>query len=76
MTAPASRARKSLAAQTAVAKHKAASPDRRFLADNPTSAEPSLKELLQDPIMQHLMRSDGVDPQHLHDLLRDARARL
>jgi hypothetical protein len=47
-----------------------------FLADKPSMAEPALGDLLRDPIMQHLMRSDGVEPRHLLSLLDDARTRL
>jgi hypothetical protein len=38
--------------------------------------EPSLTQMLADPMMQVLMESDGVDPQDLRDLLSAARRRI
>ena len=38
--------------------------------------EPSLSQMLADPLTQVLMESDGVDPQHLRDLLSAARRRI
>ena len=38
--------------------------------------EPSLSQMLADPMMQILMESDGVDPEALRDLLSAARQRI
>ena len=38
--------------------------------------EPSLSQMLADPMTQILMESDGVDPDALHDLLSAARQRI
>jgi len=38
--------------------------------------EPSLSQMLADPMTQILMESDGVDPKDLHDLLSAARRRI
>ncbi len=40
------------------------------------SEEPTLNELLNDPIMQRLLDSDGIAPESLRAVLDDARARL
>jgi len=38
--------------------------------------EPSLSQMLADPMTQVLMESDGVDPKDLRDLLSAARRRI
>jgi hypothetical protein len=38
--------------------------------------EPSLSQMLADPMTQVLMESDGVDPEALRDLLSAARERI
>ena len=38
--------------------------------------EPTLSELLEDPVIRRLMTSDGVDLRELRTLLTDLRARL
>jgi hypothetical protein len=38
--------------------------------------EPPLHELLADPIMGLLLRSDGIEPRQLADILVDAARRL
>jgi hypothetical protein len=58
--------------------------DQISLPDEPDAAkwlrgEPRLEELLADPVVFSLMRSDGVDPARfrvfLDEIRRDARAR-
>ncbi len=39
-------------------------------------SEPRLRELIEDPIMRHLMDSDRIERDQLISLLREARARL
>lgn len=48
----------------------------RFPSDLPCMDEPELAELLNDPILLRLMRSDGVEMRQLQLILKDARARL
>ena len=48
----------------------------RFAGDPPSMDEPPLQEMLKDPILQRLMRSDKVEPAQLQSLLADARSRL
>jgi hypothetical protein len=38
--------------------------------------EPPLSQMLDDPLTQALMESDGVDPRDLRDLLSEARQRI
>jgi hypothetical protein len=38
--------------------------------------EPPLSQMLEDPLTQALMESDGVDPRELRDLLSEARQRI
>ncbi len=38
--------------------------------------EPTLREVLEDPVIQLIMRRDRVDPDRLHTFLRDVGARL
>jgi hypothetical protein len=40
------------------------------------SAEPSIDDLLSDPIIRAVMTADGVDPDKLRDLLRSVAERL
>jgi hypothetical protein len=55
---------------------------RTGLARAPTSVawrgndEPSLQELLDDPVMQAMMARDGVDRATLAELIADIRTRL
>jgi hypothetical protein len=75
MTARATRPRKSPAAKTvrAVSQPK---PDRAALLEPPSMEEPSLREMLGDPIMQRLMTSDGITRSQLLSLVAAARSRL
>ena len=41
-----------------------------------TECEPLLSQVLDDPMTQVLMLSDGVDPRQLHHLIREARQRI
>jgi hypothetical protein len=41
-----------------------------------TRAEPQLSQVLDDPMTQVLMLSDGVDPRDLHHLIKEARERI
>lgn len=43
---------------------------------NKTECEPLLSQVLDDPMTQVLMLSDGVDPRQLHHLIREARQRI
>ena len=38
--------------------------------------EPPLSQMLEDPLTQALMESDGVDPRELRELLSEARQRI
>ena len=38
--------------------------------------EPPLSQMLDDPLTQLLMASDGVDPRALRDLLSEAKQRI
>ena len=79
MPAKATRTRKYQAANSdmpAAAKRKVGYADRGFSADPPSMAEPALRDIMQDPILQRLMLSDGVEPRQLIALLADARSRL
>jgi hypothetical protein len=40
------------------------------------SGEPTLREMLDDPVIQLIMRRDRVDPDHLHAFLRNLGTRL
>jgi hypothetical protein len=41
-----------------------------------TECEPLLSQVLDDPMTQVLMLSDGVDPRQLDDLIKEARRRI
>ena len=41
-----------------------------------TNCEPLLSQVLDDPMTQVLMLSDGVDPRQLHHLIKEARQRI
>jgi hypothetical protein len=41
-----------------------------------TRGEPQLSQVLDDPMTQVLMLSDGVDPRQLHHLIEEARQRI
>jgi hypothetical protein len=43
---------------------------------NDRRREPSLAQVLDDPMTQVLMMSDGVDPRALRDLIEEARQRM
>ena len=75
MTARAVQPKKPSAAKTArpVAKAK---PRRAHLADPPSMDEPTLHEMLRDPIMQRLMSSDGITRTQLMTLVAAARSRM
>jgi hypothetical protein len=75
MTARATRPRRSLAARTAPAVPQP-KPDRIAHIDPPSMEEPSLREMLNDPIMQRLMTSDGITRNQLLSLVAAARSRL
>ncbi|OIR00803.1 hypothetical protein GALL_171400 [mine drainage metagenome] len=38
--------------------------------------EPRLADLLADPIIGHVMHSDGIRPEHMRGLIADMRLRL
>ncbi|HZB90868.1 MAG TPA: hypothetical protein VE397_05460 [Stellaceae bacterium] len=38
--------------------------------------EPPLSQMLEDPLTQVLMASDGVDPRELRELISEARQRI
>ena len=44
--------------------------------DQANYTEPTLPELLEDPVIRRLMTSDGVDPGELRALFADLSARL
>ncbi len=50
--------------------------DRPAHSDLPSMEEPSLREMLRDPIMQRLMTSDGITHSQLLSLFAAARSRL
>ena len=75
MTARATRPRKSLVARTASAVQQP-KPDRAALIEPPSMDEPSLHEMLRDPIIQRLMTSDGITKTQLLTLVAAARSRL
>ena len=41
-----------------------------------TECEPLLSQVLDDPMTQVLMLSDGVDPRQLQHLIKEARERI
>lgn len=41
-----------------------------------SECEPVLSQVLDDPMTQVLMLSDGVDPRQLHHLIKEARQRI
>ena len=75
MTARATRLRASLAAKTALTVPQPKT-DRAAFIDEPSMDEPSLYEMLHDPIMQRLMSSDGITRNQLMTLVAAARSRL
>ena len=75
MTARATRLRASLAAKTALTVPQPKI-DRAAFIDAPSMDEPSLQEMLHDPIMQRLMSSDGITRSQLMTLVAAARSRL
>lgn len=75
MTARATRPRQSLAARTATAVLQP-KPDRAAHIDAPSMEEPSLREMLRDPIIQRLMTSDGITRDQLLSLVAATRSRL
>ena len=75
MTARATRLRASLAAKTALTVPQPKT-DRAAFIDEPSMDEPSLYEMLHDPIMQRLMSSDGISRNQLMSLVAAARSRL
>lgn len=75
MTARATRLRASLAAKTALTVPQPKT-DRAAFIDAPSMDEPSLQEMLHDPIMQRLMSSDGITRNQLLTLVAAARSRL
>ena len=38
--------------------------------------EPRIDEMLADPVLAHVMKSDGIAPDHLRLLIAETRARL
>lgn len=75
MTARAVQPKKSLAAKTARPVSKAAA-GRNLSSDLPSMDEPTLHEMLRDPIMQRLMTSDGITRSQLLTLVAAARSRM
>jgi len=75
MTARATRLRASLAAKTALTVPQPKT-DRAAFIDEPSMDEPSLYEMLHDPIMLRLMHSDGITRNQLMTLVAAARSRL
>lgn len=75
MTARAASKTKSTAAKT-LRPVRQASPQRSFSSDLPSMDEPSLREMLRDPIMQRLMTSDGITRSQLLTLVAAARSRM
>lgn len=75
MTARATRPRNSLAAKTARTVSQPKS-DRIDRVEPPSMEEPTLREMLGDPIMQRLMTSDGITKSQLLSLVDAARSRL
>ena len=75
MTARATRPTKMPAAKTvqAVVAYKT---ERASFHDAPSMEEPTLRDMLQDPIMQRLMSSDGITRSQLLTLVAAARTRL
>ncbi len=50
--------------------------ERTAHAEIPSMDEPSLREMLRDPIMQRLMTSDGITQTQLLSLVAAARIRM
>ncbi|HMA49314.1 MAG TPA: hypothetical protein VKP60_06140 [Magnetospirillaceae bacterium] len=75
MTARATRPRNSPAARTTSTVQQP-KPDRTALIEPPSMEEPTLHEMLHDPIMQRLMTSDGITRSQLLSLVAAARSRL
>jgi len=75
MTARATRPKNSLAARTASTVQQPKS-DRTTVNEPPSMDEPTLHEMLHDPIMQRLMTSDGITKNQLLSLVAAARSRL
>jgi len=75
MTARATRLKASLAGRTALTVPQPKT-DRAAFIDAPSMEEPSLHEMLHDPIMQRLMSSDGITSNQLLTLVAAARSRM
>ncbi len=75
MTARATRPRNKPAARTASTVQQPKS-DRTAHIEPPSMDEPTLHEMLRDPIMQRLMTSDGITKTQLLSLVAAARSRL
>ena len=75
MTVKAAQTRKSPAAKTA-RMGVAVRPDRSFADDFPSMEEPSLREMLRDPIIQRLMTSDGITKSQFLTLIAAARSKM
>ena len=75
MTARATRPRLSQAARIAAAVPQPKA-ERAALIEQPSMEEPSLREMLHDPIMQRLMSSDGITQNQLLSLIAAARSRV
>lgn len=75
MTVRAAKTSKSPAAKTV--RPVASAPTQRSLtSDAPSMDEPTLHEMLRDPIMQRLMSSDGITRSQLLTLVAAARSRM
>jgi len=75
MTAKAKRPTESPAAKT-VRTVGRLNAERGTYAELPSMEEPSLREMLRDPIMQRLMTSDGITRNQLMLLVAAARSRM
>ena len=75
MTARATRPKKPLAAKTLRTVGQPQS-ERGFVTDLPSMEEPTLQEMLRDPIIQRLMSSDGITRSQLMILVAAARNRM
>ena len=75
MTAKAAKTRKSPVAKT-VRPVVPAQMQRSLISDSPSMDEPTLHEMLRDPIMQRLMTSDGITRSQLMTLVAAARSRM
>ena len=75
MTARATRPRNPPAARTTSTVQQP-KPDRSAHIEPPSMDEPTLHEMLRDPIMQRLMTSDGITKTQLMSLVNATRSRL